>query len=444
MLVVNIQEHESKHPVTIVTEIAEAMQAIFTDRADQLGRETGFIKRERNWSGSSFVQALVFGWLGTSDARLETLSQSAANVKVQISRQGIQQRFTPQAARFLEAVLYESIEQVIASNPVDTTLLKRFSGVYVMDSTVLILPDALSEIWQGCQGSALKIAVCWELLTGQLIEVHLHDAKEHDQKAPMQNMSLPSNAIRLADLGFFKLDVLKQLDDSGSLWVTRYKGGTNLYDTDGQALDLLHVLEAQGDAKLDRIVYVGAKQAIRCRLVAERIPDDKLKQRQEQLKRWESRKQKQASPLRWALLAWSIYLTNASPEQLNTEEVMLMAGVRWQIELLFKLWKDCVDIDDWRTEHVWRILCEVYAKLIACIVQHWLMLAGGVYALDRSMTQAAPAIRQWAWSLAYALSDWQRLCEDIAHLASILATTCKISFSASSPPTFQRILRQTA
>jgi hypothetical protein len=34
------------YPMTIVTEIAEAMQVIFTDRADELARETNFIKRE--------------------------------------------------------------------------------------------------------------------------------------------------------------------------------------------------------------------------------------------------------------------------------------------------------------------------------------------------------------------------------------------------------------
>ena len=439
MLNMNSDRHESIPPMTIVTEIAKAMQVIFTDRADELARETNFIKRERKLKGRHFAQALVFGWMSEGDARLETLSQSVANVSVDITRQGLHQRFTPEAATFLKAVLYESIAQVIKANQVDTSLLKRFGGVYVMDSTILVLPDKLASIWEGCTGSVLKISVCWELLSGQLIAIHLHDAIEHDQQAPLQGMSLPENSIRLADLGYFKLDVLEKYDREQVLWVTRYKVGTKLYDQADHELDLLATLSTQADDILDMSVQVGAKHKLGCRLVAQRIPPQKLKQRQDQLRRWESRKQKQASALKWALLEWSIYLTNATNDQLTGEEVMLMARVRWQIELLFKLWKDVIDIDDWRSDHCWRILCEVYAKLIACIVQHWLMLVGGIHALDRSFTQASSVIQKWAWALAYSLTDHLQLTRYIAHLGKIMATSCRISTSSSSLPTFQRI-----
>lgn len=439
MLSMNFDNMKAKHPMTIVMEIAEAMQAVFTERADELARETGFIKRQRNMTGSGFVQGLVFAWLAESDARLESLSQSVSNVSVDITRQGLHQRFTAEAAAFLEAVLYESIERVIAAQAIDTGLLGRFDGVYVIDSTIIILPAALESIWQGCEGSALKVSVCWDLVSGRLIEIHLHDAYEHDQNFAFLPANLSSNTIRLCDLGYFKLDVLEQEGQVGRLWVTRYKGGTSIGDLDGQKVDLLELLCQQEDEILDLSVKLGALHQIPCRFIAQRVPGDKLKQRQEQLRRWESRKQKQASPLRWALLAWSIYLTNATTEQLNASEVMLMARVRWQIELLFKLWKDVIDIDDWRSEHPWRILCEVYAKLIACIVQHWLMLAGGIHALDRSMTQATPVIQHWAWALAYALTDLLSLSRFIAHIGKILAGTCRINTSASSLPTFQRI-----
>jgi hypothetical protein len=429
---------KAEHPMTIVTEIAEAMQVVLTERADELARQTGFVKRQRKLKGSQFVQALVFGWMADSEARLETLSQSAANVSVQISRQGLHQRFTPEAAAFLQAVLYECIEQVIKSQPVDTSVLSRFEGVYVMDSTVLVLPDVLSGIWEGCSGSVLKLSVCWELLSGQLVRVQLHDGIEHDQRSPVQGMSLPHNAIRLADLGYFKLDVLDDYDQAGVCWVTRYKVGTTLLNTAGQQLDLLTRLSQQEDDIIDLSVQLGATHQIGCRLIAQRIPPDKLKQRQQQLRRWESRKQTKASPLKWTLLAWSIYLTNASIAQLAASEVMLMARVRWQIELLFKLWKQVIDIDDWRSQHPWRILCEVYAKLIACIIQHWLMLVGGLHDLTVSMHQAAPAIQNWAWALAFALSDQPTLTRCIAHLGNILASTCRICTSTSSLPTFQR------
>jgi len=107
MLVMNFEKHESTHPMSIISDVAEAMQTILTERADQLARELGVIKRERKVTGSSLVQSLVFGWLAESDATLDTLSQSFANVNVRISRQGLNQRFTAEAATFLEIILRE-------------------------------------------------------------------------------------------------------------------------------------------------------------------------------------------------------------------------------------------------------------------------------------------------------------------------------------------------
>ena len=50
-------------------QMATTLQQLLTETADRLGRESGFIQRERKLSGSSFVQTLVFGWLAKGVAR---------------------------------------------------------------------------------------------------------------------------------------------------------------------------------------------------------------------------------------------------------------------------------------------------------------------------------------------------------------------------------------
>jgi len=49
---------------------------------------------------------------------------------------------------------------------------------------------------------------------------------------------------------------------------------------------------------------------------------------------------------------------------------MVLLKIRWQIELLFKLWKSHGRVDEWRTKKPARIVCEIYAKLIGLVVQH--------------------------------------------------------------------------
>ena len=123
-----------------VTQGAQAMQYVVGEVADDLGRASGFIQRERVLSGSSFGQTRVFAGLAQPAAWMEELSQSAANLGVGISRQGLDERFTPRAAEFLKGVLSAAIEQVITAQAVTTPVLARFNGVYGLDSPASVPP----------------------------------------------------------------------------------------------------------------------------------------------------------------------------------------------------------------------------------------------------------------------------------------------------------------
>ncbi len=57
-------------------------------------------------------------------------------------------------------------------------------------------------------------------------------------------------------------------------------------------------------------------------------------------------------------------------------EVLVLLRLRWQNKRLFRLWKEDGHIDDWRSKKPWRILCEVYGKLSAMLIQQWLIHEG--------------------------------------------------------------------
>src|SRR5215467_15987000 len=118
-----------------VTQISTALQMLLTTTANDLAHETGFVRRASKLTGARFVQALVFGWLDAPQATVQQLAQMAGTVGVAISPQGLDQRFTPAAAQFLQRILEGAMGSVVASDPVAIPLLQRFQGVYLLDSS---------------------------------------------------------------------------------------------------------------------------------------------------------------------------------------------------------------------------------------------------------------------------------------------------------------------
>src|SRR5262249_33712712 len=158
---------------------------------------------------------------------LGDLAQTATTVGTPVSPQALHQRFTPAAAECLRLVLQQAVQQVLEVQPTALSLLQRFRGVYVLDSTLLDLPAALADQWPGCGGrsprqgqAALKLQACWELTRAQLTGLTWHAGRESETHGPLSVQPLPRGALRLADLGYFDLDILRQYSQAGVWWLS--------------------------------------------------------------------------------------------------------------------------------------------------------------------------------------------------------------------------------
>jgi hypothetical protein len=115
-----------------LAELAKQIQTVLGATADQLAKTTGFIKRQRKLTGAKFVRALTLGFLQKPAATLEELTQSGVLNEVEISPQGLDKRFTEEAATFLQQVLEEAVNTVVlAPPPVPIQLLNRFTAVWL-------------------------------------------------------------------------------------------------------------------------------------------------------------------------------------------------------------------------------------------------------------------------------------------------------------------------
>lgn len=429
--------------MTTIPQLAAVLQELLTSVADRIAGETGFVRRESKLGGAEFSQTLVFGWLANPEATLNELVQAAATLGVTITEQGLDNRFTAPAAECLRCILETAVGLAVSARPVVMPILQRFNGVFIQDSTTIALPEVLADLWRGCGNAsgtgqaALKVQVQFDYSSGTLRQIVLQDGRASDRNAPVQSAALPKGALRLADLGYFSLPVLATLSEQDVSWLTRLQAGTAIYDPAGQQLDLLALLQPQDIATVDQAILVGSAQRLPCRLLAVRVPQAVADKRRQQLHTAARHQGQTVSAKRLALADWTILITNTPGDKLTLHEALTLARCRWQIELLFKLWKSHGQIDTSRSENPWRVLCEVYAKLLAMIVQHWLFLVSCWTYPDRSLVKAAQTVRGHALHLAAHLGCAAQLVDAIIVIQNCLTVGCRINKRRTSPHTYQ-------
>jgi hypothetical protein len=413
------------------------------ETADEAARATGFVRRRSKLGGAAFVRAVVFGWLNRPDASLAELAQTAAAVGVPISAQGLDQRFTEWAAALLRAVLEAALGAAVAAEPVAVPLLRRFAGVYLLDTTLVPLPDALAAAWRGCGGdgpaTALKVPVRLDLATGALA-LGLEQGRTHDQRVGLQRAPLPAGALRVTDVGFFDAAALAAAQAAGVDHLGRPPAHVRVVDAAGRSWEQGAFLAARGADRVDAAVALGRDRPLAGRLLAVRVPQAVADRRRQRLRADVRSHGRAPSAARLALAAWTVLFTTAPADRLSLDEALALARARWRVELLVKRWKSGAHLARSRSAKPARVFCELYAKLLAALVQHWLLVAGCWAYPDRSLVKAAATVRRHALALATALGRPTHLAAAIAALRRCLRAGGRINPRRKHPNTYQLLL----
>jgi hypothetical protein len=437
----NMKSHATPKPT--LARISDDVLHLLTHHADIAGRESGFVVRQSKLGGAGFVQALVFGWMANPESSLEQLARTAAVVGVPITPQGLDQRFSAAGAACLRGVLERMIRYEVVAPEIPQSLLDRFSAVFVRDSTTITLPKVLEPFWRGNSGhgtrSTLKIQLEYDLRSGSFAGLHLQHGRSQDRTSPTQKTPEIAGALRIADLGYFDLDVLAA-DSQHGHFLTRAMANIVFFDEVGERHTLDDYLRQVDADEIDIPICAGNRRRLPCRLVARRAPKRVANQRRRKLNRENQKKGQTTSRRALYLLNWTIFLTSVPPSILSADALFILGRCRWQIELIFKLWKQDAQLDKWRTAKPERILCEIYAKLIGLILRHWIVLHGCWAELDRSLTKAYATISAMALHLAASLRCPRIFARALGHVCHVLASGCRICPSQRDRRTWQLLV----
>jgi hypothetical protein len=357
-------------------------------------------------------------------------------------------RFTKTAGEFMKSVLEEAVGQAItASVEANIEILRRFTAVYVADCSAVSLPAAVEDVWQGVGGSgnvsraALKLDTRLELKTGHL-HFGLMPGRHSDSKGPVAEAAYEQGSLRLQDLGYFNLGRMKEQAGRGEHWISRLQPRTQVLTATGCVIDLfahLQTLLQQGVVRHEMTVKAGITEQLEVRLLLWKLPGEAVAKRRAKM-RDNGRKhgrEPTAESLAWC--DWNIFITNVEPEKPSHDECFLLYGIRWQIELLFKLWKSHGGLGHSRSEKAERVLCEIVAKLLGVLVQHWIVLTGLWRMPNRSLVKGCQMIKEQSACLASCIEDFDALNRMLKELAGRFKYGCALNSRKNNPNTYQRL-----
>lgn len=397
---------------------------------EAIARETGFVQRESNLSGRRFVQALSFCLLEMHSLTLSKLAQVCSDIGVEITAQGLDQRFTDKAVVFLSRMFSRAMDTFKNQIPLPLPILQQFNGVYLTDSSVIPLPDSMAEDFRGCGGNgpeaSIKIQLVFEFLQGNLTQVALRPGREPDQSYRDYIQAIPKGALSITDLGYFVLDAIKDIMyERQAYFLSRHLTRIGMLTPTGEPFNLLEQLQNGPRKPVEFAVLLGRKpkHQLPCRLLAVPVPQEVADRRRHKAKEKARRQKKGNRKETLALMDWTTFVTNVPAEMLSIQQITVLYPVRWQIELVFKLWKSHCGlrhVSGFRRE---RILAELYGRLISVVLTHFLiaplrMPDGALANQEISPVKVREIFRRFARDLIRALGSPSEFKNALAEMLS--------------------------
>jgi hypothetical protein len=433
-----------------VSEAHAVLNDLFGQAARRLAKDTRFCQRERSLSGPVFAKTLVFCLLEKRAASLEDFKDFASeHLGVHATYKAFEERFSERSVEFLAALLGEALGHCFTARSATLPLLRKFNGVYLRDASTVSLPDCLAELFPARKGkdgslaAALKIVLEVEVSTGQFTELEVMPALDNDKTSQIAAKPLPEGSLLLEDMGFLAGGRLQDYVDQGVYFLTRVPCWTAFFEKKAgrKGYVRLDVLAWLRDAKgwcLERQACVLNDQKLKLRLLAVRVPEEVARRRREQVLKDAKSRGRQPSQKKLDLCDWNVLVTNAPAELIGAHEGWELRRVRWQIELVFKVFKSGGGLEKTQARSVDRVLSELYAKLLGQVVLRWVQLASGYVMLRRSAIRTAAKLRKRAASLLKALHSEEGLKQQVIGLIHQFAH-CPVQKRHRRLSTFDRL-----
>ena len=254
----------------------------------KLSKQSGFCKRKAKKikPKNLLIAFLLTIWGSKNNTYSSWANKIGILINDTVSRQAICKRVKQTLVIFLQMVLKAIMENSISprvQGAIAEKLKQLFKRIFIEDSTCIKLNNKLEPEYPGSKNqrkksqSMLKIQTTYEVIKRGFVRFTITNFRKNDQgySKEITEIAKPGDLI-IRDLGYFVIEVFKQLQSKGVEFITRIRKDVNIYEgKEGKPIDLAKMLARRGN--LDIEVFIGEAVRLPVRLIAIPVEEETAK-----------------------------------------------------------------------------------------------------------------------------------------------------------------------
>lgn len=408
-----------------------------TCEIEKIAKATEFVKRKSKFKAWMFVETLMFHFQSQKKLSLTDLCNDISLAyRIKLRKQSLDHRFSASASKFLKCLLKESITKLMSKDQ-NLSVFNYFKRVKIKDSTSFELPDNMKNIYPGNGGfssaACMRIQFEYDVKSNIVTDLSLHSQKESDyQEAHDTINDIQQGDLIIRDLGYIAIDILKDIDKLKAFFLNRIKPATGIYERKDDTYipislkSITRVLRKTGKTCYEKKLYIGRRKYLPCRVIFMLVPEDKRKERKKRQLKKSVRRGSKPDQRVIDNTDLNIFITNVPTDIIPAPEIYNVYKLRWQIELVFKTWKQVCKINHIKSVKPNRVESIIYAQLL-WITVNWSIVSAFIYLFFRlgkgilSIYKSFKTMKLISIQLRFTIRDKNKLGKIIGRIGNLLS-----------------------
>jgi hypothetical protein len=326
-----------------------------------------------------FIDNLLFDAVSQETRSLNALAiNTNAKYNVAITKQGIDQRYTPESVTYLQSLTGDLLFSQM-NRSIEAGWFKAFNRVLIKDSTKFDVSGNLANQLPGSGGNASKAGVCiqyeFDIKSGKVNDLSIGPSNCNDTTDTRRTIEkVKEGDLILRDLGYAIISCHKIIDQKGAFFISRLHTSTTVYEKKNNELveldfgKLFKKMTKGKIRRLDKQVIIGAEEKMPVRLIIDLMPDEQINKRKHKTKSYNKKRGRNTGKKFLSRACFNLFITNIEETVLTPEVITKVYKLRWQVELIFKIWKSVFGIDNNNPMKYERLMCLLNVRLILILI----------------------------------------------------------------------------